>query len=250
MAHRRRQRPHLRHRFRISAGRRPHPEGAGFHTIDHLTHNVYGGRMKYWADFYETHVQLPRNPLLRHQGRIYRPHQQGDDRARRQDPHPAERRRRGREGPDRGVPARLQRRGHPAHRLICDDLVACWDRLKARHPLHDRAARDLLRDAGRSACPAMARMWPRCKMRGILLDGTTEGRPPRLLLQIFAQKPDRPGVLRIHPAQGRRGLRRGQLQGAVRKHGARPDHPRRGAACSRWSHGCQRQLRFRLRRNE
>ena len=30
------------------------PVGAGFHTIDHLTHNVYGGRMKYWADYYET----------------------------------------------------------------------------------------------------------------------------------------------------------------------------------------------------
>ena len=31
-----------------------HPEGCGFKLIDHLTHNVYGGRMKYWADFYET----------------------------------------------------------------------------------------------------------------------------------------------------------------------------------------------------
>ncbi|MCG8440312.1 MAG: VOC family protein, partial [Caulobacterales bacterium] len=29
------------------------PAGAGFHVIDHLTHNVYGGRMAYWADFYE-----------------------------------------------------------------------------------------------------------------------------------------------------------------------------------------------------
>ena len=27
-----------------------HPVGAGFHTIDHLTHNVYGGRMAHWAD--------------------------------------------------------------------------------------------------------------------------------------------------------------------------------------------------------
>ena len=30
-----------------------HPAGAGFHTIDHLTHNVYGGRMAHWAAFYE-----------------------------------------------------------------------------------------------------------------------------------------------------------------------------------------------------
>jgi len=30
------------------------PVGCGFELIDHLTHNVYGGRMAYWADFYET----------------------------------------------------------------------------------------------------------------------------------------------------------------------------------------------------
>jgi 4-hydroxyphenylpyruvate dioxygenase len=29
------------------------PVGAGFKIIDHLTHNVYGGRMDYWADYYE-----------------------------------------------------------------------------------------------------------------------------------------------------------------------------------------------------
>jgi len=28
-------------------------EGCGFEFIDHLTHNVYQGRMDYWADFYE-----------------------------------------------------------------------------------------------------------------------------------------------------------------------------------------------------
>jgi len=30
-----------------------HPEGCGFKVIDHLTHNVYRGRMDYWADYYE-----------------------------------------------------------------------------------------------------------------------------------------------------------------------------------------------------
>jgi 4-hydroxyphenylpyruvate dioxygenase len=29
------------------------PIGAGLKRIDHLTHNVYGGRMAYWAGFYE-----------------------------------------------------------------------------------------------------------------------------------------------------------------------------------------------------
>src|SRR3546814_18457089 len=30
-----------------------HPVGAGLKIIDHLTHNVYGGRMAHWAAFYE-----------------------------------------------------------------------------------------------------------------------------------------------------------------------------------------------------
>jgi len=29
------------------------PAGAGFKIIDHLTHNVYGGRMAHWSSFYE-----------------------------------------------------------------------------------------------------------------------------------------------------------------------------------------------------
>ena len=39
--------------FEYLPGVDKHPKGAGFKVIDHLTHNVYGGRMKYWADFYE-----------------------------------------------------------------------------------------------------------------------------------------------------------------------------------------------------
>ena len=31
-----------------------HPEGCGFTVIDHLTHNVYRGRMKYWTDYYSS----------------------------------------------------------------------------------------------------------------------------------------------------------------------------------------------------
>jgi 4-hydroxyphenylpyruvate dioxygenase len=44
---------HLRHRLRVPAGANPHPAGHGLEVIDHLTHNVYRGRMAYWAEFYE-----------------------------------------------------------------------------------------------------------------------------------------------------------------------------------------------------
>jgi 4-hydroxyphenylpyruvate dioxygenase len=34
-------------------GREQHPKGAGLYEVDHLTHNVYAGRMDVWAQFYE-----------------------------------------------------------------------------------------------------------------------------------------------------------------------------------------------------
>ena len=39
--------------FKFLDGIDKHPKGHGFKLIDHLTHNVYKGRMKFWADFYE-----------------------------------------------------------------------------------------------------------------------------------------------------------------------------------------------------
>ena len=65
--------------------------------------------------------------------------------------------------------------------------------------------------------------------------------PRRLALRRAAaadlhQDHDRPDLLRDHPAQGRRGLRRGQLQGAVRVDGARPGPPRRAQARPRSEH--------------
>jgi 4-hydroxyphenylpyruvate dioxygenase len=39
--------------FEFLEGVDRHPVGHGFKLIDHLTHNVYRGRMAYWASFYE-----------------------------------------------------------------------------------------------------------------------------------------------------------------------------------------------------
>ena len=102
--------------FEFIEGVDRHPAGHGLKLIDHLTHNVYRGRMAFWAELLRAALQLPRDPLLRHPGRVHRPDLEGDDRARRQDPHPAERGIVEGLGPDRGVPDEVQRRGHPAHR--------------------------------------------------------------------------------------------------------------------------------------
>jgi 4-hydroxyphenylpyruvate dioxygenase len=39
--------------FHWIAGREPRPEGAGLLYLDHLTHNVFRGRMDYWAEWYK-----------------------------------------------------------------------------------------------------------------------------------------------------------------------------------------------------
>jgi 4-hydroxyphenylpyruvate dioxygenase len=39
--------------FEWQGGSAQAPEGVGFTTVDHLTHNVHRGRMKEWAEFYE-----------------------------------------------------------------------------------------------------------------------------------------------------------------------------------------------------
>ena len=39
--------------FEFFEGVDRHPKGCGFKLIDHLTHNVYRGRMEFWANFYE-----------------------------------------------------------------------------------------------------------------------------------------------------------------------------------------------------
>ena len=93
------------------------PKGFGLTFIDHLTHNLYFGNMAEVVGLLRAPVQLPRDPLLRHQGRQDRPAVEGDDRAGRHGAHPAQRIERP-EVADQRIPRRLQRRGHPAHRLL------------------------------------------------------------------------------------------------------------------------------------
>ena len=69
----------------------------------------------------------------------------------------------------------------------------------------------------------------RLQRNGILIDGegVVEGGYTKVLLQRFSKTAHRPDLLRVHPAQRRRRLRRRQLQGALRVDRGGPDPPRR-----------------------
>ena len=101
--------------FNWTGGRDPHPRGAGLHYIDHLTHNVRRGRMNEWAAFYEKLFNFRQIRYFDISGKLTGLHSRAmtspDGKIRIPINEDA-----GETGPDRGVPAGIPRRGHPARR--------------------------------------------------------------------------------------------------------------------------------------
>ncbi len=163
------------------------PVGAGFDIIDHLTHNVYGGRMAYWADYYETlfnfreirffdikgeYTGLTSKALTAPDGKIKIPlNEEGE----------------GGKGQIEEFLREFNGEGIQHIALICDDLVACWDRLKTLGVPFMTAPPNTYYEMLDERLPGHGEDASALQSRGILLDGTTEGGQPRLLLQIFAE---------------------------------------------------------------
>ena len=164
-----------------------HPEGCGFNIVDHLTHNVYGGRMKYWADFYETlfnfreirffdikgeYTGLTSKALTAPDGKIRIPlNEEGE----------------GGKGQIEEFLREFNGEGIQHIALICDDLIACWDRLKKHGVPFMKAPPETYYKMLGERLPSHGEPVNALQQRGILLDGTTEGGTSRLLLQIFAE---------------------------------------------------------------
>lgn len=164
-----------------------HPEGCGFELIDHLTHNVYGGRMAYWADFYKTlfnfqeiryfdikgeYTGLTSKALTAPDGKIRIPlNEEGKSGG----------------GQIEEFLREFNGEGIQHIALICDDLLTCWDRLKERGVPFMTAPPETYYQMLEGRMPGHGEPTDELKSRGILLDGTTEEGEPRLLLQIFAE---------------------------------------------------------------
>ena len=163
------------------------PVGAGFKIIDHLTHNVYGGRMAHWGGFYERvfnfreiryfdikgeYTGLTSRAMTAPDGKIRIPLNE--------------------EGKAGGGQIEEYLRAYNGEGIqhiafSCDDLPACWDRLKALGtpfaPPPPKAYYDMLEER----LPGHGEPVEELQSRGILLDGSTQDGDPRLLLQIFSQ---------------------------------------------------------------
>jgi 4-hydroxyphenylpyruvate dioxygenase len=164
-----------------------HPVGAGFRLIDHLTHNVYGGRMDHWAEFYERifnfreirffdikgeYTSLTSKAMTAPDGRIRIPLNE--------------------EGAKGGGQIDEFLRAYNGEGIqhiafICDDLPACLDRLKALGASLMAPPPATYYEALEDRLPGHGEPVEALQSRGILLDGSTENNDPRLLLQIFGK---------------------------------------------------------------
>jgi len=163
-----------------------HPEGCGFKEIDHLTHNVYRGRMGYWAEFYEKlfnfheyryfdikgeYTGLLSKAMAAPDGQIRIPLNEEASRG---------------TGQIEEFLMAFNGEGIQHIAMSCNDLYACWDRLKKRDLTFMTAPPDTYYDMLEDRLPDHGEPIEELRSRGILLDGSTKDGDPRLLLQIFS----------------------------------------------------------------
>jgi 4-hydroxyphenylpyruvate dioxygenase len=173
--------------FEFFDGVERQPEGCGFTEIDHLTHNVYRGRMEYWARFYEDlfnfreiryfdikgeYTGLLSKAMTAPDGRIRIPLNEEASKG---------------TGQIEEFLMAYNGEGIQHIALSCDDLFACWDRLKKRGMPFMTAPPGAYYEMLEERLPGHGEPIGELQSRGILLDGSTEGGEPRLLLQIFSE---------------------------------------------------------------
>ncbi len=193
------------------------PVGAGFEVIDHLTHNVYNGRMKYWADYYETlfnfreirffdikgeYTGLTSKALTAPDGKIRIPlNEEGE----------------GGKGQIEEFLKHFNGEGIQHIALICDDLTAAWDRLKELGVPFMTAPPETYYEMLPERLPGHGEDASELQMRGILMDGTTRNEDgsagkPRLLLQIFAEAQVGPVFFEFIQRKGDEGFGEGNFK--------------------------------------
>jgi 4-hydroxyphenylpyruvate dioxygenase len=198
--------------FRFLAGVPHRPPGHGLRRIDHLTHNVYRGRMAYWARFYEQifnfreirhfdikgeYTGLTSKAMTAPDGLIRIPLNEEAS---------------GQSGQIEEFLMQFSGEGIQHIALSCDDLPATLDRLRAAGvPLMDAPSASYY-DMLAQRLPGHGQDVAALQTRGILLDGSTDKNPPRLLLQIFSQTVLGPVFFEFIQRQGDDGFGEGNFK--------------------------------------
>jgi len=164
-----------------------HPPGHGLKLVDHLTHNVYRGRMAYWAGFYEKlfnfreiryfdiqgeYTGLTSKAMTAPDGKVRIPLNEESSRG---------------AGQIEEFLMKFNGEGIQHVALLTDDLVATIDRLQLAGVPLMTAPNDVYYEMLGERLPGHGQPVAELQTRGILLDGSTSGGKPRLLLQIFSE---------------------------------------------------------------
>jgi 4-hydroxyphenylpyruvate dioxygenase len=164
-----------------------HPPGHGLKLIDHLTHNVYRGRMTFWANFYEKlfnfreiryfdiqgeYTGLTSKALTAPDGKIRIPLNEESSKG---------------SGQIEEYLMKFNGEGIQHIALLSDNLIDTIDQLGLAGVPLMTAPNDIYYEMLETRLPGHGQPVAELQARGILLDGTTEGGQPRLLLQIFSE---------------------------------------------------------------
>jgi len=162
------------------------PKGAGLKIIDHLTHNVYRGRMAYWAGFYEKlfnfreiryfdisgeYTGLTSKAMTAPDGMIRIPLNEESGKG---------------GGQIEEFLMQFNGEGIQHIALLTDDIRTTLDELKLAGVPFVPAPPETYYEMLEERLPGHGEEVSSLKTRGILMDGTTNGEK-RLLLQIFSQ---------------------------------------------------------------
>jgi 4-hydroxyphenylpyruvate dioxygenase len=164
------------------------PAGHGLKLIDHLTHNVYRGRMAFWGGFYEKffnfheiryfdiqgeYTGLTSKAMTAPDGRIRIPLNEESSKG---------------AGQIEEFLMQFNGEGIQHVALLTDDLPATIDRLALAGVALMTAPSDAYYEMLAERLPDHGEDVSALQTRGILVDGSTQGGSgPRLLLQIFSQ---------------------------------------------------------------
>ncbi|MBB3003987.1 4-hydroxyphenylpyruvate dioxygenase [Paraburkholderia tropica] len=163
------------------------PVGHGLKIIDHLTHNVYRGRMSHWASFYEKlfnfreiryfdiqgeYTGLTSKAMTAPDGKIRIPLNEESPKG---------------SGQIEEFLMQFNGEGIQHIALLTDDLISTIDSLQMAGVPLMTAPNDFYYAAVENRLPGHGQPLDQLKSRGILLDGTTGDGRRRLLLQIFSQ---------------------------------------------------------------
>jgi len=214
--------------FRFLPGMDRHPPGHGLRRIDHLTHNVYRGRMAHWASYYERLFNFKELRYFdirgEHTGLTSRAMSAPDGLIR--IPLNEESRQGG--GQIEEFLMKFNGEGIQHVALSCDDLQATVDQLQlAGVPLMP-APNPHYYQALAQRLPGHGLVLEGLQTRGILLDGhAPAGQPARLLLQIFSQPLLGPVFFEFIQRQGDEGFGEGNFKALFES--LERDQLRRGA---------------------